>query len=272
MSVSLNIIGYLLPQSSSTSALTSLVTGTSGSTTTDPAQAIAALKSAQKNEAKEVANTLKKPQVERDLKRFAAVVAKATKPEDVLNDRTARTVLLTANGLGASADAVGLAKRALLGDLSSARHPANQLADTQPGWLATARTLDFKNRGMAVLKDAATLKSITEAYGQIRWQEDLESRAPGLSFAISFVKDLGKVDSAIKVLGNRVAREVVTGAFGIPQQIAFQPLSTQAAVIERRVNVEKLGDQGYREEIARKYLISRNASSFSSGGITSLYA
>jgi Protein of unknown function (DUF1217) len=271
MSVSLNIVGFLLPQSSA-SAFTGLAAGVNSGTQTDPALAIAALRNAQKNEAREVARTLESPQVQRDLRRFIEVVARATTPEQVLDDPIARRVLLTANGLGAQADAVGLAKRALLGDLSDPRNPANQLADTQPGWRATAQTLDFRESGLEVLKDPDTLRSITEAYGQIRWQEDLERRAPGLSFAISFVKDLGKVDSAIKVLGNRVAREVVTGAFGIPRQIALQPLETQEEVIERRVNVSRLPEQSYREEIARRYLISRNAGSLGSGSVANLFA
>jgi hypothetical protein len=89
---------------------------------------------------------------------------------------------------------------------------------------------------------------------------------------MTFIKTGGQLDRALEVLGNRVAREVVTGAFGIPPQIALQPLETQVAVIERRIDVTRLSEQDYREDIARRYLIQKNAGQFGAGSIAQLFA
>jgi len=268
MNLPVGLLGSLFPSNT----LIGLATGAGRTTQSNPALAVAALRSAQANEAAEVARKAREPQVSRDLQRFADVLARATTPEDVLNDRTARNVLLTANGLGASLDALGLAKRALLGDYTAENHPAQQLKDMTPAWLGTAQKYDFTASGLAKLRDPSALAEIRTNYTNIRWQEDLERRAPGLSFAMTFIKTGGDLDRAVEVLGNRVAREVVTGAFGIPRQIAFQPLETQIAVIERRIDVARLADKSYREDIARRYLIQRNASPMGAGSIAQLFA
>jgi hypothetical protein len=272
MTISANIVGFLLPQTSASAALTTLITGGAGSVQSSPATAVAALRSAQANEAREVARKAEEPQVQRELARFREVLARATSPEELLNDRVARTVLLTANGLGASVDAPGLARRALLGDYDAENHAAQQLREVTPAWLGTAQKYDFNLAGLDILRLESSIKEVETNYTNIRWQEDLERRAPGLSFAMTFIKTGANLDRAVEVLGNRVAREVITGAFGIPQQIALQPLETQVAVIERRIDVTRLADENYREDIARRYLIQRNAGNSGAGSIASLFA
>jgi hypothetical protein len=271
MANNLSILGYLFPQNSGNSLIS--IATSRGQTTSSPSEAVAALKTAQKNETAEVARKANDTQVKREIDRFKQVLARAKTPEDVLNDRTARNVLLTANGLGASVDYGGLAKRALLGDYTAEGHAAQKLKDSQPSWLSTAQTYDFNGSGLDELRKPDAIKRIVDNFTQVRWQEDLESRAPGLSFAITFIKDAAKVDRAVEVLGNKVAREVITGAFNIPKQIAYQPLETQIEVIERKVDVSRLSDQKYREDIARRYLINKNQSSNdASGGILTLFA
>jgi hypothetical protein len=268
MTLPVSLVNFLFPSN----GMIGLATGVGQSTPSNPSLAVAALRSAQANEAREVARKAQEPQVQRDLKRFEEVLARAQTPADLLNDRTARNVLLTANGLGASVDALGLAKRALLGDYNAESHPAQQLKETVPAWLGTAQKYDFTESGLDLLRSDDALAEIKANYTNIRWQEDLERRAPGLSFAMTFIKTGGQLDRALEVLGNRVAREVVTGAFGIPPQIALQPLETQVAVIERRIDVTRLSEQDYREDIARRYLIQKNAGQFGAGSIAQLFA
>ena len=111
MTLPISLVSFLFPSN----GLIGLTTGAGQTTQSNPSLAVAALRSAQANEEREVARKAQEPQVTRDLERFAEVLARAQTPEDLLNDRTARNVLLTANGLGASVDALGLAKRALKG-------------------------------------------------------------------------------------------------------------------------------------------------------------
>ena len=268
MTLPVSLVSFLFPSN----GLVGLATGAGRTTQSSPALAVAALRSAQANEEREVARKAQDPQVKRDLERFAEVLARAQTPDDLLNDRTARNVLLTANGLGASVDALGLAKRALFGDYNAANHPAQQLREVAPAWLGTAQKYDFDTSGLDKLREEGALEEIATNYTNIRWQEDLERRAPGLSFAMTFIKTGANLDRAVEVLGNRVAREVITGAFGIPPQIALQPLETQISVIERRIDVTRLSEQSYREDIARRYLIQRNAGQFGAGSIAQLFA
>ena len=67
--------------------------------TADIGSVKSALLNAEKNEAKQLAQVAKDPQVQRDLAHYAKVVKNAKTIDDVLNDPVARTVLLTASGL-----------------------------------------------------------------------------------------------------------------------------------------------------------------------------
>ena len=95
--------------------------GSSGTATASAGDIKAALVNAEKNEAKQLAQVAKDPQVQKDLARYAKVVKNAKTMDDVLNDPVARKVFMTANGLKSDIDNVGLAKKALSSNPS--RHP-----------------------------------------------------------------------------------------------------------------------------------------------------
>jgi hypothetical protein len=110
-----------------------------------------ALKQAEQNEAKQLAQVARQPDVQRDLERYAKVVASARSLEEVLDDPIARKVLMKANGLGDQVDYVGLAKKAMMSDPKDANSLANKLAGVNGAWLTFAKTFDIKANGMDAL-------------------------------------------------------------------------------------------------------------------------
>jgi hypothetical protein len=150
--MSLSTINLLYGSSSSTGGIdTSLLTGgttSSGTAAASSGTIKSALVSAQKNEAKQLAQVAKDPQVQRDLARYAKVVKNADSIEDVLNDPIARKVLMTANGLGADVDNVGLAKKALLSDPTDAKSVAVKMSSINGGWLQFAQEFDLAKYGL----------------------------------------------------------------------------------------------------------------------------
>jgi hypothetical protein len=144
----------LLPQSSSggfnfASLYLSSASGAGTGVWQSPQEA---LSQAEKNETKQLEQTAKSPEVQRDLDRYAKVVANAKTLDDVLDDPVARRVFLKANGLGDQADYVGLVKKALMSDPNDSGSLANKLSSINVNWLETVKRYDFANSGLDRLR------------------------------------------------------------------------------------------------------------------------
>lgn len=277
MSVSLNSSVALsllsgLAGNGGTPDLVSIASGLNGAGGgTDP---IAALTQAEANQAKDIALQKKDPTTAAEIKRFLAVVATAPDLKTLLADPTARKVFLTANGLGSHTDYPALATKALSSSPTDSKSLAAKLGNA--AWQATVKTYDFADKGLSLLKKQSVLDSITNGYAQVVWGENQDQTTPGLAAALDFRSRAPTIAKVDDILGDANFRKVVTVALGIPQQIAFQPLLTQEKAITDRLDLKKLKDPKFVENLARQFLIQNQttSSTASAGGssLTSLFA
>ena len=221
------------------------------------ANPVLALRQAVAGQAKGTAAEAKRPEVQRDIAAFRAAVAGAKDPKALLANPVALRVLLTANGLGDQAGYKALATKALLSGAKDPKGLANALPD--PRWKSAAATLDFAGRGLAVLRDPKVLDTLVNAYAEISWRKSLDAMTPGLSDALTFRATAAKAKTVDAVLGDATLRRVVTGALGIPQEIAVQPLDTQERAVGSRLDVARLQDPKFVDRLAQRYLIARAA-------------
>jgi hypothetical protein len=222
---------------------------------------VGALRRAETNSNQQVARTARQPQVARELERFENTVRRARSVDDILNDREAMKVLLTANGLESQLNARGLIKRVLTSDLRDATSAVYQMARVNRNWLSTAQDLDFQRSGLRQIQSPLSIERIKTAYAQARWEESLDQEAPGLALAVIFKRRAASLDTPIRVLGDPVAREVVMTTLGIPPQLANQSVESQARALERRLDVKDFKDPRFVDNFARRYLLTVNAGS-----------
>ena len=263
----------LLPSSSGSSG--SLLGALYGGTGASGGNPVEALQSALKTETKGVAAAASEPQTKREVAAFRAAVASAKSPAALLANPDARKVLLTANGLGDQAAYAGLVGKALLSDTSKPGSLASKLTDTR--WLTVAKTYDFANQGLALLKKPGVVDSIAGGYAEVQWRTGLDKSTPGLSNALDFRDRGGTITSALQILGDSTLRTVVTTALGIPKQIAFQSLDAQQAAITSRVDIGKFKDKAFVDQFTRRYLIAAGAAAAAAGttaptGLAGLFA
>jgi hypothetical protein len=263
-------IDYSLLFPSSTTAsgssnLLSLLYGASGTTTTNTGPAaLAALQTAQKNQTADIAAEAKQPQVARDIAAFKAALASAKTPAQLLANPTALKVLLTANGLGDQAAYPALAQKVLLSNPAQSNSLVNQVNATNSAWLPATQTYDFATKGLSVLQNPQVQQTLTNAYAEVLWRQSLDATTPGLSNALTFIQTASTAKSADAILGNATLRTVVTTAFNIPEQIAFQDLGAQEQAITSNLDIKKLQDPKYVQSIADQYLLNNTSSSTSS--------
>lgn len=277
--IGLNYASLFAVSSSSTSSpaqqmLQALYGGTSGSTAASNENPITALQIAQANQTTDIANEAKTPTVQLAIQAFTKAVNSATSLKSLLTNPDFLNVFLTANGLGSEVNYTALAQQALISNPDDSSSLANQLATTNSAWASTVQTYNFYANGLAAIQNPTVLSTIANGYAEVQWRESLDEQTPGLSNALYFLANASSLTSADLVLGNSVARTVVTTAFGIPEQIAYQPLQAQEEAISSHLDFSKLSDPTYVQSITDQYLVqlqSSSSSSNSNSSITSLF-
>jgi hypothetical protein len=263
----MNIAAGLLQSSGQGFDYSAIFSTASGSQSAyGPASVGSALKQAERDEARQLEITRKSPEVVRETTRYRKVISNAKTLDDVLKDPIARKVLLGANGLADQADYLGLVKKALSSDPSKADSLAYKIKGVNGRWLEMVSKYNFAQFGISKIKTTEGIEETISNYVEEKRLDMLDAQLPGLGSAVLFKRVAPTLDSAIKILGNALGREVVTTALGLPKQLAVQSLEAQQKAIQQRLDASKLKDPAFADKIAQRYLIQLN------GGTTGVTA
>jgi len=265
MSISSNYLLSLYSGSSGSATSGSLLStaygiggAATGSSGTDP---VAALNAAETNQASDVKQTAAQPQVRTVIAQFNAAVNKATSVKQLLANPAVLNVLLTAGGMTDQIGSTALAIKVLTSNLKDPNSLANQMTDTR--WKTLAQTYDFNTNGLQALQNPKTLAAVANGYAQITWENSQDTVTPGLSNALAFIQQAGTVSLVDQILGNGTLRTVITGALGIPAEIAVQSLDAQEKAITSQLDISRLKDPKFVQTLAQQYLINNNDNSSS---------
>jgi hypothetical protein len=247
----------------------------SGTSSGGAAQAIPALRKAMSDgaEAKGIAREKKDPVTLSALAQFRTALDKADSIETALQDPRILKVLMPALGLPGQEGNAGMVRRALLSDPSDEKGLAAALGST---WKAAAATLGVYKTGLDGLRDPVMVDRLTEAYLKYQYRSGLDDQQAGLSDALYFLESAKNATDVYDVLGDPVLRRVVTGALGLPDQIAIQSVEAQGRAVSSRLKVEGLQDERAVRKLAERYLIvaadkaAASASAQSSDAMTSI--
>lgn len=236
------------------SILAASVGGTIANSGASAINPITALAIAQHNQTTDIATEAIQPQVLRDIAAFTTAVKNAKTPQELLQNPTVLKVLLTASGLGSQVGYPALAQKALLSDPSKSDSLAQQLSGSNAQWLSTAQTYDFATKGLSIIQNPKVMSTITNGYAEVLWRQSLDAQTPGLSNALDFIQNAKTFTSATQILGDSVMRTVVTTALGLPPQIAYQDVNTQASAITSRLDVSNFQNPSFVQSFADRYL------------------
>ena len=188
MTMSLSVVSMLFGSSSSSSGstLSALTSGQAASSgVVGGAGSIkAALSNAEKNEAKQLAQVAKDPSVQKDLARYEKVVKNAKTLDDVLDDPVARRVFMTANGLKAFTDSVGMAKKALASNPADKNSVAARLAGVNGAWYDAVTEFNVAKFGIDRLSP-----KMDGVFG--RWKLDMTREGESIEAMLEVTKGRG---------------------------------------------------------------------------------
>lgn len=206
------------------------------------------------------------PQVQQAVSYFEANIGNVKSVNDLFNNYQLSQFVLGASNLADQGNALGLVKKALTQDPSDKNSLANQLTDTR--FKTASQQLQLYN-GLSYLQSAAGKAAVIAAYKSNTFTTNLAGDNPAVAQAVAFKQIAKNAKNAFDVLGNSVIRDVVQVAYNIPQQLAFQPVDDQAALINRTFNVSNLQNPKFVDSVINQYLVQydiQNSSASSSGG------
>ncbi|MBS7792628.1 DUF1217 domain-containing protein [Roseococcus sp. SDR] len=224
----------------------------------DAAAAVAAFRRVLKpgEEERALGRIATEPQQKRAMEQFKRAVDRAPDVRAALRDPRVLQVLTSALGIPEGGSQPGLATRVLLSDLNDEKSLANTLGDKR--WKSAAESLNLAKGGIAALRDPQLQASLADGLRRAQWNQNLEKEQPGLGDAVLFKERATAVDGNIyAVLGDPIIRRVVTGALGLPQEIAIQSVETQARAVRARLDISKLEDPKEVQRLAERYLMNR---------------
>ncbi|UPY36837.1 DUF1217 domain-containing protein [Sediminicoccus sp. KRV36] len=196
------------------------------------------------------------PQQKRVMEQFKRAVDRAPDVRAALRDPRVLQVVTAALGIPEGAGQQGLATRVLLSDLADPKSLANTIGDKR--WKSAAETMQLATRGIQALRDPQVQAGLADGLRRAQWNRNLEQEQPGLGDAILFKDRAPAVNNSIyAVLGDPILRRVVTGALGIPQELAIQSIEAQARAVSARLDIRKLEDPKEVQRLAERYLMNR---------------
>lgn len=248
------------PRSAAGETLTNIVFGQQPQTVAPvgPGQAVLALDTANTGRERALELIAARPTVQGQLDRFEEAVRGAGSVEELLANRDALTVILTASGLEDLIDSPALLQRSLASDRSDVTSLINQLAQTNIPLANLANRLQFDTAGLSVVQSDAQIAAFREEFLDALRLEELSRTTPGIDLALQFQDRAANATRAVDILGDPVLREVVLGVLGLPIETALLAVESQERLIERGLDIERLQDPEFVESLARRFLISRN--------------
>jgi hypothetical protein len=180
--------------------------------------------------------------ITREVEYFKSQIASIKTPDDLYKNRRMMGFVLSAYGLDTEINFIGRIKAVLNSDLTDTKSTANILKDNRYREIAAA--LDIKRTGLSTLKLPATIDKLAERFISAEYEKSLGKQDPAVREARYFAQNIGKVTDVYQILADKVLRKVVLDTLAIPEQVAIQPIETQAEIIKRRLDISQFRPSG----------------------------
>lgn len=195
------------------------------------------------------------PAFKKEMETFRARVKDVKTVDDFFKDYRLLKTVLEAYGLESEIDKAGFIKKLMTGNPTDKNALIQRVKD--PRYVDLTSDIRLYS-GLTSLKSADFAAKVETRLKQIRTEKSLDEQSPGIRAAMRFKAEASKVKTAYDLLGNPVLREVILTATGLPKQIAYQSVESQARTIESRVKINKLNDPKYVDRLIKQYLVNHD--------------
>jgi hypothetical protein len=184
-------------------------------------------------------------------KYFNANIGSIKTVDDFLKNGRIYSYAMTAMGLGDMLYAKGMVKKVLEGGVTDSKSLANTLSDTR--FRALARAFDFKTYATTATQRPAATSAIVNAYLEQRVESDAGKQSKGVQLALYFKRAAPNLTSAYSILADKSLLTVFQTAFQISSTTGTQSIETQAATINKLLDLKGLKTPATLDKFITKF-------------------
>ena len=187
----------------------------------------------------QLSNFRKSPNIQRQIDKFTEKFTEFETLDDLVNDREAMYVVLSAFQLEEEINYTARNKKIIEEPYQGEGAEGslvNILIDQR--YRDMAETFGYAGRGDLVFASTPVMNEIIDRFVINEFEKSLGESNPGLREAAYFSRSVGDFTSTVQLLSSKALRAVIDTGLGLPAQFAQADLDQQIRVIENRLDVE----------------------------------
>ncbi len=192
---------------------------------------------------------------------YLANIGKVKTVADFVGNYRLFSYAMTAYGLSDKVSAKGLMTKVLAGGVTSNSALANTLSD--PRYKAFAAAFDFAGKGSAATSATSATTGATAKYVEQVLENNEAKQNNGVALALYFKRNASSITSAYGLLADSKMLSVVQTAFGISPTSGETDIDTQAAFLNKVLNIKDLQDPAKVEKLIERFTSQYDASNSS---------
>ena len=184
--------------------------------------------------------TAERPQVARETEYYLKNIGNVKTIDDFIKDDRLFNYAMKATGLSDMAYAKAFMRKALTEGIDKPDTFANKLAD--PRYKQFVETFNFARYGETATSLPKVEQAVVDKYLRQTVEEDAGNQNEGARLALYFERAASGIKTTFNILADKALLKVVQTAFQIPEMTSLMDIDKQAAMLEKRLNVEDLKD------------------------------
>ncbi|MCA0994916.1 DUF1217 domain-containing protein [Alloyangia pacifica] len=218
-----------------------------------------ALRIIDKTEDKEKEMIESEAEHQRAIEYFMENIENVETVDDLMDDYKLYSFVMKAYDLEDQIFGKAMMEKVLKSNIEDDEALVNRLTDDRFETFYNA--MGFSEDGMANLNtvDDDWKATIVAAYVDTTYVNSKAEDNEALGTLLEFRRKAAEVTSAYEILADEDMAEFVRTALGLPDEIASGDIDKQAALIARRIDIDRLGDADYVESLVQKYVAITDA-------------
>lgn len=183
---------------------------------------------------------------------FGNAVAQTSTLDEFMQNSALYAYATRAFGLEGAASSRGLIRRVLAGGTDAPTDLAFRMTDSRYLSLATAFAID--ESGALSHEASATVAEVAAGYYREVLEDQVGKVSDAARIALYFERHAEQIDGPWSILADKTLLEVVRTALGGATAQSAASLQSQAAWIERKMNVAELKSKAFREQFLKRFI------------------
>lgn len=193
------------------------------------------------------------PTVARDLSVFEEQIASIKSVDDLMDNRTILTMVLSAFQLESEIDKPAMVEKILTEDPANEESLVNRLVE--PRWTKLAQAMSGLKNDPYFFQNQDNVNAILEGYKTNEYEKFEGENAEGVREAMYFKRLAGDIETIEQIIADPAMMQVVRVSLGLPETFQALSFDQQVERLEAKFDVTDLQDPEKIDEIIERFLI-----------------